>query len=87
MSSFKSVDVVCMKCGNVSTLQREQICLRSVGNIEENYCFCCKDYTKHYELGDVSSFLWKVASKKELDDNEILVLDLLEGKKSNGRKR
>ncbi len=54
---FVRTDLVCPKCGNVTTIQRRFGTEKPVGHIKDLYCYKCREVTKQYEIKDVSAFL------------------------------
>ncbi|MEE3344074.1 MAG: hypothetical protein VZS44_08305 [Bacilli bacterium] len=76
---IKDTQLVCMCCGNVVMIQRNIRNLKKVGHIKHLYCYKCDSIQQHYEVRDVSSFIWKCSNKgiNNLDDNAKLVFDFL----------
>ena len=71
-----STDLVCLKCGNITTIYRNSKHLRNIGHIKDLYCYKCKCNTKHYEVKDIDEFMnTRTGNKvknmiKELIDNQ-----------------
>ena len=90
MSNYKisGTDLVCLECGNISTIQRKKAKLKEVGHIKTLYCFCCMKRTRHYEVIDVSSFIYNNIDKTNLDEDSNKVLNFLVKREEckNGRK-
>ena len=76
---FKDTQLVCMNCGNVVTLQRKLGRFKRVGHIKHLYCYKCDSVKEHYEVRDVSIFIWECSGKGilNLDSNTKLVFDFL----------
>lgn len=51
-------DLVCMECGNVAQIRRRCKRLREVGHIKDLWCYKCERVTKHFEVRDISKFLY-----------------------------
>lgn len=69
MSRFNTngTDLVCLTCGNVDTIQRKKSRLKEVGHIKTLYCYSCMKRTKHYEVVDVSTFVYNNIYRENLD--------------------
>ena len=73
-------DLVCLNCGNIVTIQRKVGNARPVGHIKDLYCYKCLEVTKHYEVRDVSNFLYNYNVNKE---EEVNVCKLILGRRKN----
>jgi len=69
----KMTELVCLECGNVTTIIRQSCHLKSVGHIKDLWCYKCMDTTKHFELKDKARFYFEVAH----DDLSLHVKSLL----------
>lgn len=87
MSKYKTIpiDLVCLSCGNVNVIQRKIGNLKKQGHIKTMYCPFCKTINQHYEVRDVSSFIYKYAYSdyNTLDNNTKKVLDMLMEREDN----
>ena len=77
---YNRSDLVCLKCGNIVTIQRKVGSDRPVGHIKDLYCYKCLKVTKHYEVRDVSKFLYNYNADKEEEAN---VCKLILGRRKN----
>jgi len=75
-------DFLCLKCGNVSPVNRFSSSITSELYMLHCYCFYCKDITSQVELKDSSYALAKIEykDKDSLNDTEKLVYSILKGK-------
>ena len=82
---IKDTQLVCMNCGNVVVIQRLIRNLKTVGHIKHFYCYRCNSIQAHYEVKDVSTFIWKCNNRgmTNLDENSRLVFDLLMRREDN----
>ena len=87
-TKFCSTDLVCMSCGSVNTICRKLRKQKSVGHIKHMYCHICMDITSHYEVVDISKFVWNYCfySDKNLSDDVKLVLSLLKKREDDYNK-
>lgn len=85
---IRDTQLVCMNCGNVVMIQRRIRNLKKVGHIKHLYCYRCDSVQQHYEVKDVSSFIWNCNNKDilALDDDTRLVLDFLMKREDNNEK-
>lgn len=60
-------DLVCLCCGNVASIQRGMSKLKSNGHIKDLWCYNCQDITKHYEVNDISKFMFDYGSKNGIE--------------------
>jgi len=67
MKSYKifSTDLVCLKCGNICSIMRKVGREKSLAHIKDLWCYRCKGTTHHYEVKDVSTFMWKKHNSKD----------------------
>ena len=54
---YVRTELVCPKCGNITTIQRKINKAKKVGHIKDLYCYVCQEITKHFEINDVTKFL------------------------------
>lgn len=73
----ENTDLVCLECGNVNTICRKKSKLKSCGHIKHMYCYNCQKICKHYEVRDISSFLWKCYGRDNLSCDEKMLMELL----------
>jgi len=80
---FKSTDLVCLGCGSVCTIQRKKGRGKAEGHIKHMYCPWCMIICEHYEVRDVSMFIWKYFDEdvNTMDNNTKKVLELLRKRK------
>ena len=77
-SGVKSTDLVCMDCGNICSIMRKIGRLKKVSHRKHLWCYKCQKVTEHFEVQDVSKFIWIDTE----DETELFVKDLIK----NGRK-
>lgn len=56
-------DLVCLKCGNITTIFRKISNLKPIGHIKHLWCYKCKKVTEHYEVRDIDTFLYQTQDK------------------------
>ena len=78
-TKFNSTDLICLECGNINTIQRRKGRGKAIGHIKTMYCPLCMNIVDHYEVQDVSKFVWEYSfcNENEIDDDVKLVLELL----------
>lgn len=82
---FEYTDLVCLNCGYVNSIMRRQSNKKACGHIKDLWCYKCQDITKHYEVKDISKFMFDYDSKTL---EEKMVIDLVvSGRKDCGRTR
>jgi len=54
-----STDLICLQCGNVTSIFRRNCKGKKLGHIKPLWCYKCKDVTNHYEVKDIDKFLLK----------------------------
>lgn len=59
MDNNPRTDLVCLNCGNVFTIYRSYN-YKKVGHIKDLWCYSCKKVTKHYEVRDISKFMYDI---------------------------
>ena len=74
---YRAIDLVCLKCGNVTVINHRAGKLMNVGYIRDMYCLWCEKKVKFFEVRDVSSFMWEYSNKGNLTEEEELVISLL----------
>ena len=62
-------DLVCLECGNVSTIYRVIGRLKKFGHIKHLYCPNCMDIKGHYEVRDISLFMLEYENY-EIDERD-----------------
>ena len=82
-SCVASTDLVCMNCGNIVSIMRKTSRLKEVSHIKDLWCYKCLDVTKHFEVVDVSKFLWRDTN----DSMELYVKGLLKNGKNEESNR
>ena len=60
-------DLVCTECGNVAQIRRRSKRLREVGHIKDLWCYRCEMVTKHFEVRDISKFIYDEDMSLELE--------------------
>lgn len=60
-------DLVCTECGNVAQIRRRSKRLREVGHIKDLWCYRCEKGTKHFEVRDISKFIYDEDMSFELE--------------------
>ena len=85
---FVETQLVCMNCGNIVTIQRRISRLKNVGHVKHLFCYKCDSVQKHYEVREVSTFLWKYSRRDvlQMDDNTRLVFEFLMKREENYEK-
>lgn len=82
---FKQTDLVCLSCGNVTSIMRRESKMKSLGHIKDLWCYRCEDVTKHYEVKDISKFMFEYNTRNL---EEKMVADLvISGRENCGKKR
>lgn len=81
--SLKSTDLVCLECGNISTIIRKSSKVKKVAHIKDLWCYKCKKTTKNYEVVDIDKFMWCNSD----DEIELFVKDLVKYGKSKSYER
>ena len=84
-NNIVATDLVCLNCGNVSTIQRKIGRTKCVGHIKNLYCDKCRDVQSFYEVRDVSIFIWECMNTdiKNLNDVERVVFNFLMKREDN----
>ena len=82
---FKPSDLVCLDCGNVASIMRGSGRYRPKGHIKDLWCYKCQKVTKHYEVHDISKFMYEYNSDV-LDEKKVYDL-VLSRRKVYARKR
>lgn len=70
-------DLICLKCGNITSIQRRKSNKKKTLHIKHLYCYKCMDVTRHAELIDASIFKRKLDNKESLDEIEYKLYKLL----------
>ncbi len=60
-------DLVCTGCGNVAQIRRKSKRLKGVGHIKDLWCYKCEMVTKHFEVRDISKFIYDEDMSFELE--------------------
>lgn len=68
-----STDLVCLDCGNVSTIMRRSGRYKKVSHIKDLWCYKCMRTTKHFEVVDVDKFMMSDSNNR----NERYVRNLI----------
>ncbi len=50
-------DLICMKCGNITSIRRKPSQRRKISHIKDLWCYNCEEITKHYEVQDIEIFM------------------------------
>ena len=50
-------DLVCLNCGNVTSIQRKSNKQKKISHIKDLWCYKCLQITKHYEVRDIDKFI------------------------------
>lgn len=70
-------DLVCLECGNIFSIQRRVCNLKQTGHIKHLWCPICQKVLPHYEVHDVTKFMWELCDKPNLTKDERKLLYLL----------
>lgn len=70
-------DLICLNCGNITTIQRRRSQVKEVSHIKDLYCYKCKDVTKHYELIEKDRYKMNLDKSKLKSEIEKIVIDYL----------
>lgn len=72
--SLTSTDLVCLECGNVSSIIRKTFKVKKVSHIKDLWCYKCKKTTKNYEVVDIDKFMWRNSNNEiELFVKELII--------------
>jgi hypothetical protein len=86
-TNYRSTDLVCLSCGNVTQIVRRKDNLKLSGHIKDLWCYKCKIETKHYEVRDVKTFILNHQNQDRISKEEQIVMDyLLEREDSYGKR-
>ena len=80
---LKETDLVCLGCGNVTSLVRRVDRCKKIANNMNLFCYKCCDVTRHYEVVDVDKFMWRDST----DEMELFVKELIKNGKENSQRR
>lgn len=81
--SLKSTDLVCLECGNVSSIIRKSSKSKKISHIKDLWCYRCMKTTKNYEVVDIDKFMWRNSN----DEIELFVKELVMYGKPENKKR
>jgi len=81
--SLKSTDLVCLECGNVSSIIRKSSRVKKVSHIKDLWCYKCRKTTKNYEVVDIDKFMWRNSNSEV----ELFVKELVTNGKNDDRER
>lgn len=80
---FRITDLICLECGNIFSISRRRDNLKKVSHIKDMWCYNCMNVTKHYEVVDVSKFMWQETE----DETMLYVKELIENGRCKSKSR
>lgn len=75
-----STYLICLMCGEITTIQRVKNKQKQKNHIKDMYCPICKKDSKYIELKDKNIYYIKLKEKKNKSELDEYVLKLLEEK-------
>ncbi len=56
-NNYVSTDLICPKCGNITTIYRRKGRQKKASHLKYLYCYNCREIINHYEVKDIDTFL------------------------------